>query len=119
MKWYDAADDAKRRNAATTDASKHEPFIEGVSFRTDDGTAYGLWRVTVDEVGASTWSVWDCRRGAAHMPRGIRIASGLRTPQHAVMLAEWYARTKVARGAFAALRGVQAAVAMVREEWRL
>ena len=48
----------------------------------------------------------NCRRGAHHLPRGIRIVSGLRTPQHAVMLAEWYARTKVARGVFTVLRGV-------------
>lgn len=140
MKWYDAAEDAKRRNAAldaearkvaaglTTvtesqvlaeTAKRHEPFAEGCSYRPYDGTPYGQWRVTRDAPDADTWSVWDMRRGVPLRPVGLLVIKGLMSAQAGVAVAEWYAAHRVLRAGHAVYRALSTAAAIVREEWRL
>jgi hypothetical protein len=136
MKWYDCADDVKRHNAAHSER-RPEPLVEGVCFRTDDGTPHGRWRVGLEAPGSTRWIVWDLRRGAPERPAAVRVVGGFTSPQAAIMAAELLAAVRplrvVAASARAAanlvsvvtfpIRAVAStcatAVRAVAEEWRL
>jgi hypothetical protein len=136
MKWYDPADDIKRLNA-TLPPQRQEPFVEGVSYRVDDGTPRGRWVVAIEAQGSTRWVVWDLRRGTPERPAAVRVVGGFTSPQVAIMAAELLAAVRplrvVAASARAAanlvsvvtfpIRAVAStcvtAVRAVAEEWRL
>lgn len=117
MKWYDAADDAKARNAALPPGSEPEPFTEAVAFRPDDGTPRGRWRVCLESTDpGARWCVWDLRRGPPERPTAVMVWGGLPTPQAGIVVATALSRARPMRVILAALRALMVGARAVRDE---
>ena len=119
MKWRDAAEDAKSRNAALPPGAESEPFQEGLAFRPDDGTPRGRWVVARESIdGPERWGVWDLRRGHPERPQAVLAWSGLPTPQAGIVVAEALSRARPFRVVLAALRALRTAARAVIDEAR-
>ena len=119
MRWYDAADDAKARNAVLPANVEPEQFAEAMAFRPDDGSRRGRWRVVREAADADTWAVYDLRRGHEDNPQFVRVASGLSSARAGVVLAQALMGSRALRAGLCVVRHVRSAAAAVREEWGL